>query len=151
MKVHDITNGSPGPITGRASDRKSTEIRQGSGEFDKSLSRERSDRMGEKIALLLSDIEDQGKRMVDSLNLKELFIYKTKVKAFIEEAVTEMYRPAKESSMDKRGRHKIYSLIKRINKGLEGLTEDMVGGQRDRLKILEKVDSIRGLLVDLYT
>jgi hypothetical protein len=53
--------------------------------------------------------------------------------------------------MDKKGRHRVYSLVKRINKELEELTQDMVGGQRDRFKILEKADNIRGLLIDLYT
>jgi len=89
--------------------------------------------------------------MANTLNLKELMLYKTKVKAFMEEAIEGMFKYTSSSTMDRRGRHKIYALVKRINLELEELTKDMLGGQKDSFKILEKADNIRGLLIDLYT
>ncbi|MGI6703881.1 MAG: YaaR family protein [Clostridia bacterium] len=151
MKIRDVTGGSPGPVTGKGTGRRATQVEAGQGRFEESLSKERSNRMEERITAMLADIEEQGKRMAGSLSLKDLLAYKSKVKAFMEEAVEGMFKFAKNSTMDRRGRHRIYSLVKRINKQLEELTEEMVGGQRDRFKILEKADNIRGLLVDLYT
>ncbi len=151
MKVQDITRGTSGAVTGKAPGRRVSGIRDGSGKFEENLNKEHSDRMEERIALMLADIEEQGKRMINSLNLKELVAYKAKVRAFMEEVVAGMYKFTKGSVMTKRGRHRVYSLVKRINKSLEELTEDMIGGQRDPMIILERVDSIRGLLVDLYT
>lgn len=151
MKIRDVTDGTTGPVTGKVPNRKAVNVKDGQGRFEDNLNKEHSDRMEERIAVMLADIEAQGKRMASSMNLRELLAYKTKVKAFMEEAVTGMFKFAKNSAMDKKGRHRVYSLVKRINKELEELTQDMVGGQRDRFKILEKADNIRGLLIDLYT
>lgn len=151
MKVWDVTRGPSGAVTGKTSDRKIAGAGDGLGKFEDNLNKERSDRMEEMLTVMLEDIEEQGKRMADSLNLRELVAYKSKVRAFIEEVVTGMYKFTKSSLMTRRGRHRVYSLVKRINKNLEELTKDMVGGQKERLAILEKVGSIRGLLVDLYT
>lgn len=41
--------------------------------------------------------------------------------------------------------------MKKIDETLESLTEDVKQGQERQLAILEKMDSIRGMLVDLYT
>jgi len=52
---------------------------------------------------------------------------------------------------DRRGRQKAYTLVKTVDEKLESLTEDVRQGQERQLDILEKLDSIRGMLVDLYT
>ncbi|NLX86490.1 MAG: YaaR family protein, partial [Clostridiales bacterium] len=139
------------PYAGRVGDKKPGRAEGSRGGFEENLNREQSQRMEERIAALLEDIDQQGKKLTGSMSLKELLAYKAKVKAFMEEVLSGMLKYAKSSTMDRRGRHRIYTLVKRINKELEQLTEEMLGEQKNRLKILEKVDNIRGLLVDLYT
>lgn len=151
MKIRKLTGGPAGPYTGRVGDKKPEKAEGSRGGFEENLSREQSQRMEERIAALLEDIDRQGKRMAGSMSLKELLAYKAKVKAFMEEVISGMLKFTQSSTMDRRGRHRIYTLVKRINQELEQLTEEMLGEQKNRLKILEKVDNIRGLLVDLYT
>ncbi len=151
MKIKKLTGGPAGPYTGRVGDKKPEKAEGSRGSFEENLSREQSQRMEERIAALLEDIDRQGKRMAGSMSLKELLAYKAKVKAFMEEVLSGMLKYTKSSTMDRRGRHRIYTLVKRINQELEQLTEEMLGEQKNRLIILKKIDSIRGLLVDLYT
>lgn len=151
MKIRELTGGQAGPYAGRVGDKKPGRAEGSRGGFEENLNREQSQRMEERIAALLEDIDQQGKKLTGSMSLKELLAYKAKVKAFMEEVLSGMLKYAKSSTMDRRGRHRIYTLVKRINKELEQLTEEMLGEQKNRLKILEKVDNIRGLLVDLYT
>jgi hypothetical protein len=151
MRIRDVTTGSTQSLTGKSADEKKHTGKAEQNRFGESLNKARSDRLEERLALLLTDIEEQGKKMANSLNLKELMIYKNRVKSYMEEALGSMYKFTKNSAADKRGRHRLYSLVKRINHELEELTNEMMSGQRDRLKILERADSIRGLLIDLYT
>ncbi|HQD41342.1 MAG TPA: YaaR family protein [Bacillota bacterium] len=151
MKIRELTGGPAGSYAGRVGDKKPGRAEGSRGGFEENLNREQSQRMEERIAALLEDIDQQGKKLTGSMSLKELLAYKAKVKAFMEEVLSGMLKYAKSSTMDRRGRHRIYTLVKRINKELEQLTEEMLGEQKNRLKILEKVDNIRGLLVDLYT
>jgi uncharacterized protein YaaR (DUF327 family) len=151
VKIRELTGGPAGPYAGRVGDKKPGRAEGSRGGFEENLNREQSQRMEERIAALLEDIDQQGKKLTGSMSLKELLAYKAKVKAFMEEVLSGMLKYAKSSTMDRRGRHRIYTLVKRINKELEQLTEEMLGEQKNRLKILEKVDNIRGLLVDLYT
>ncbi len=151
MKIRKVTTGSTGPFTGKVTDEKAQKIRVDQKKFEDSLTREQSHRFQERIEILLQEIEEQGKKMANSLNLKELLIYKNKIKAFMEETIEGMFKYTRSSTMDRRGRHRIFSLVKKINLELEELTNDMMSGQKDKLKILEKADNIRGLLIDLYT
>lgn len=151
MRIREVSTGPTTSLTGKPVAGKAQIGGAGQKRFGESLDKAQSDRLDQRIALLLEDIEQQGKRLANSLNLKELLLYKSKVKGFMEEALGNMYRFSKNSVADRRGRHRIYSLVKRINRQLEELTEEMMSKQSDGLKILERVDNIRGLLIDLYT
>ena len=113
MKIRELTGGRAKPYTGRVDDKKTGKIRSGRGGFEENLNREQSRRMEERIAALLNEIDEQGKRMANSMNLKDLMAYKAKVKAFMEEVISGMLKYAKSSTMDRRGRHRVYSLVKR--------------------------------------
>jgi hypothetical protein len=151
MKVRKVGTGSASALTGRPVEERNKSGMIEQKNFEENLNKSQSDRLEERIALLLADIEEQTKRMANSLSLKELLVYKNRVKSFMEEALGGMYKFTKNSAADRRGRHRMYSLVKRINHELEELTKEMMSGQRDKLKILERADNIRGLLIDLYT
>lgn len=151
MKIRDVS--------GRSAERISEKVKgdnvdgpiSGHVNFKDVLNESQTANVEERIANLLQDMEEQGQKLARSLNIKDLLIFKKKVRDFIDEAVHGMLRFSKESVMDRRGRHKIYALVKKINHELEGLTDQMMEEQKDRIKILEKIDSVKGLLVDLYT
>ena len=53
--------------------------------------------------------------------------------------------------MDRRGRHRVYGLVKLVDKNLDDLAGELVKEEKDHLAILGKVDEIRGLLLDIST
>ena len=62
-----------------------------------------------------------------------------------------MYDVESGTGWDRRGRQKAYTLVRKVDETLESLTEDVRSGQEKQLDILAKMDSIRGMLVDMYT
>jgi hypothetical protein len=119
--------------------------------FSMALSKEAGQQTRQHLEELLGKIEQQGKKLGQTPTFSELKSYRDLVKKFMAEAVGQMYDVDAGAGWDRRGRQKSYTLVKTIDATLEALTEDVRQGQERQLAILEKMDSIRGMLVDLYS
>lgn len=53
--------------------------------------------------------------------------------------------------MDRRGRHRVYGIVKLVNESLDQLASELIKDEKDHLAILGKVDEIRGMLLDILT
>ena len=119
--------------------------------FAVDLSKEANQQTRQRLEELMGKIHEQGKRLGQTPTFSELKSYRELVKKFMSEAVGQMYDVESGAGWDRRGRQKAYTLVKTVDEKLESLTEDVRQGQERQLAILEKLDSIRGMLVDLYT
>ncbi|HWR31063.1 MAG TPA: YaaR family protein [Negativicutes bacterium] len=119
--------------------------------FSVDLSKEADQQVRERLEELLGKIQQQGKRLGQTPTFSELKSYRELVKKFMSEAVGQMYDVESGTGWDRRGRQKAYTLVKKVDETLESLTEDVRQGQQRQLAILDKMDSIRGMLVDMYT
>ena len=119
--------------------------------FAVDLSKEANQQTRQRLEELMGKIQEQGKRLGQTPTFSELKSYRELVKKFMSEAVGQMYDVESGTGWDRRGRQKAYTLVKTVDDKLESLTEDVRQGQERQLAILEKLDSIRGMLVDLYT
>ncbi|MGM0502188.1 MAG: YaaR family protein, partial [Bacillota bacterium] len=77
----------------------------------------------------------------------ELLKYKNMVKNFVEEAVGKMYEVKDEYSPTQ---GKVHNIVKSVDNSLEDLTAMIVEDQGTQLDILDKLDEVRGMLIDLY-
>ena len=73
------------------------------------------------------------------------------VKDFINEVVNRSHSFNRENFLDRRGRHRVYGMIKLVDKNLDDLAQELVSEEKDHLSILGRVDEIRGLLLDIST
>ncbi|MCX7780866.1 MAG: YaaR family protein [Negativicutes bacterium] len=105
----------------------------------------------ERLQSLLADITAQGKRLSQAPTYSELKAYRELVRKFVGEAVGNMYSLQSQTGWDRHGRQKMFTIIKQIDDTLASLTEDVRQGQERQLAILEKLDAVRGMLVDLYS
>lgn len=119
--------------------------------FMEQLNRAQDDHLQQQLENLLKDIEKQGARLANNMTVRELKVYKDLVKKFIKEAVGKAYRLKEEAGWDRRGRYKMYTLIQNIDTRLDELTKIVLEEQSDQLSVLEKLDEIRGMLMDIYS
>lgn len=77
--------------------------------------------------------------------------YRGLVKDFMNEVVNRSHKFSRENFLDRRGRHRVYGLVKLVDKNLDDLAGELVKEEKDHLAILGKVDEIRGLLLDIST
>ena len=53
--------------------------------------------------------------------------------------------------LDRRGRHRVYGIVRLVDKNLDDLAGELVKDEKDHLAIISKIDDIRGLLLDIST
>ena len=105
----------------------------------------------EKLAGLIDDITKEGKKISKHMDVRDMQRYRGLIKEFLNEVVTHSHVFQRENFLDRRGRHRVYGMIKAIDDNLDELTELLLQEEKDNLAILGKIDEIRGLLLDIFT
>ncbi|MCQ2911225.1 MAG: YaaR family protein [Clostridia bacterium] len=105
----------------------------------------------EQLKVMVNDINEQGKILSDHMDFKDFKKYKEMIKEFIEEVTSTSHKFSREEFLDRRGRHKIYGMIRLVNKDVDDIAQEMLKNEKNSMTILEKIDEIRGLLLDILT
>lgn len=102
-----------------------------------------------KLVDILDKINKQGEKLAKNIDIRELKHYKKLVSEFLYEATNKSHKFMKQSFLDKRGGHRVYAVVKKVDKKIEELTEEVIKEEKDNLRILDKIDDIKGLLLDI--
>lgn len=104
-----------------------------------------------RINLMLEEISAQGKKIGKRKDIRDMRHYRQLIKEFMNEIVNRSHKFSRENFLDKRGRHRVYTMIKLVDENLDALALELVKEEQDNLLILSKIDEIRGLLLDILT
>ncbi len=103
----------------------------------------------ERLSTLYDEIKATGAKLTEKLSLTDLKEYRAKVSEFMNEVVTNSHEFSRENFLDKRGRHRVYGIVKHVDKNLDELASELMKSEKDKMSILAKVDEINGLLIDV--
>jgi len=118
-------------------------------DFSFALDKVSDEHLVKRLSGLIEDITQQGKLLSEHMDLGELKRYRSMVHDFINEVVGNSHEFSRENFLDRRGRHRVFGIVKLVNKNLDDLAQELLKSENDNLKVLEKVDEIRGLLLDI--
>ncbi len=104
-----------------------------------------------RVGALLNEISDQGKKISKHTDVRDMRRYRELIKNFLNEVVYRSHKFSRENFLDRRGRHRVYGIIKRIDENLDELAEELLKEEKDNIMILSKVGEIKGLLLDILT
>lgn len=119
--------------------------------FKNKLNEIEQEHIREQLKVLYDKIETQSGKLQDKLFIEDLVQYKKLVKEFLDITVNNSHVFYKENSLDRRGRHRVYSLVKKVDNELDELTKDFLNIEDNRIKILKRLDDIKGILLDILT
>ncbi len=149
MKINDVINKSAQGIDLlNSQETKKRDIHRS--RFTEELKRADELTVKERLERLLEKIDKQADRLSKNITIKEVLSYKALISEFLKESVDSMVRFKKSNFLDSRGRHRVYGIIERVDEELEGLTKDVLSKEKDNIKILKRLDDIRGLILDVY-
>ncbi len=104
-----------------------------------------------KISVMLNEISDMGRKISKKTDIRDMKRYRELIKNFLNEVVYRSHSFTRENFLDKRGRHRVYGIVKLIDSNLDELAAELIKDEKDNLLILSKVDEITGLLIDILT
>lgn len=103
------------------------------------------------LSTMMEDIIQQGNKLSRRMDVKDLQEYRKLIKEFINEIAAHTHEFSRENFLDRKGRHRVYGIVKKINQTLDELAEELLAEEKDRISILNKIDEIRGLILDIFT
>ena len=144
MKVNDISQISQVPEAAKTV--------EGDGSFKFTLASAITDAdLQAKVDALLNDITAQGNRIAQHMDIRDMKKYRGLVKDFLNEVVYRSHKYSRENFLDRRGRHRVYGIIRLIDKNLDELASELVEDEKDHIAILDRIGEIKGLLLDILT
>ncbi|HBW36492.1 YaaR family protein [Desulfosporosinus sp. BICA1-9] len=103
-----------------------------------------------ELQTFLGKLESQGKKLAQSLSIRDLKDFRDMVKTFLRSTFGQSRKMFEDSSHDSYGRPKVMTRIAKIDQALEELGQQLLDQQSKPLEVLTKIDEIRGLVVDLF-
>jgi len=119
------------------------------GEFAFTLKRVAGEGLAERLEGLITDINLWGKKIADHRDIGDLKKYRALVQEFINEVVTNSHEFSRENFLDRRGRHRVYGIVRQVNQELDALAQDVLVNEAKHIDILSRVGEIHGLLLDM--
>lgn len=145
----DIKITSTTPIT-------QTETTQAPQETDESFKFTLMSRIGDegleaRLTSMMEEITRQGDALAKKRDIKDMRRYRSLIKDFMNEIVSRSHEFSRENFLDKKGRHRVYGIVRLVDENLDALAKELMKEEQDHMVILAKIGEIRGLLLDILT
>ena len=144
IRVNQTT--SSAPVEG------TTPVQQDDGTFKFTLTSAIADAsLEEKLNLLLNNISVQGQLIARHMDISDMKKYRGLIRDFMNEIVNRSHKFSRENFLDRKGRHRVYGIIRLVDENLNELAEELIKDETDHIAILNKIGEIEGLLLDILT
>lgn len=104
-----------------------------------------------RLNTLMEEITMQGEKLGKKRDVRDMKKYRGLIKEFMNEIVSRSHSFSRENFLDRKGRHRVYGIIRLVDENLDALAQELMKDEQDHLAILSKIGEIRGLLLDILT
>ena len=104
-----------------------------------------------RLSAMMQEITQQGDRISKKMDVRDMKKYRALIKDFMNEIVNRSHKFSRENFLDKKGRHRVYGIMRQVDDTLDELARELVKDEKDHIAILSRIDEIRGLLLDIFT
>lgn len=105
----------------------------------------------DKIKEMIENITSQGNKLSEHMDIRDLKTYRGMISNFINEVVVNSHKFSRDNFLDKRGRHRVYGIVRVINEKLDALAKELIKSEKNQIDVLDRVGEIQGLLLDIIT
>ncbi|MBR6638129.1 MAG: YaaR family protein [Lachnospiraceae bacterium] len=114
------------------------------------ISRIAESELQEKLSAMMGQIVEQGNSIKKRRNISDMRRYRELIKSFLNEVVNRSHEFSRENFLDRRGRHRVYGIIRLVDETMDKLAAELIADEQDGIEILRLVDEIQGLLLDIF-
>ena len=103
-----------------------------------------------RLTTLMEEITMQGDKLAKKRDVRDMKRYRGLIKEFMNEIVNRSHSFSRENFLDRKGRHRVYGIIRLVDENLDELAKELMKEEKDHLAILSKIGEIRGLMLDIF-
>ncbi len=107
--------------------------------------------LAERLNTMMGEITEQGEKIKKRRDIRDMKHYRALIKDFMNEVVNRSHKFSRENFLDKRGRHRVYGMIRLVDEKLDIIANELIKDEQDIMLIMGSIDEIRGLLLDIFT
>ena len=89
---------------------------------------------------MMEEIIMQGDKLVKRMDIRDMKRYRMLIKDFMNEIVNRSHKFSRENFLDRRGRHRVYGIIRLVDEKLDEIAQALVSDECDKISILAKVN-----------
>lgn len=105
----------------------------------------------ETLKLMIDKITEQGNKISEHMDIRDIRLYRSMISEFVNEVVSNSHKFSRDNFLDRRGRHRVYGIVRLINEKVDALANELLRSEKNHLDILERIGEIQGLLLDIAT
>lgn len=127
-------------------------VRESDGNFKFTLvSHVEEQELQTRLTSLMEEITMQGDKLAKKRDVRDMKRYRGLIKEFMNEIINRSHSFSRENFLDRKGRHRVYGIIRLVDENLDELARELMKDEKDHLAILSMIGEIRGLLLDIFT
>ena len=116
-------------------------------DFSESFMKSYKSATKEELESYIKDIKTKGNKLILSKSYIDVKNYKSTIKNYLKAVVDYTYILNKNIGF---WENQYYSTVETINEQLESLTNELLSEEKENLDISSTIDTIQGLLIDIY-
>ena len=116
-------------------------------DFSESFMKSYKSATKEELESYIKDIKKKGNKLILSKSYIDVKNYKSTIKNYLKAVVDYTYILNKNIGF---WENQYYSTVETINDQLESLTNELLSEEKENLDISSTIDTIQGLLIDIY-
>ena len=116
-------------------------------DFSESFMKSYKSATKEELESYIKDIKKKGNKLILSKSYIDVKNYKSTIKNYLKAVVDYTYILNKNIGF---WENQYYSTVETINEQLESLTNALLSEEKENLDISSTIDTIQGLLIDIY-
>ena len=82
--------------------------------------------LSERLSVMMQEITMQGEKLGKHMDVRDMKHYRRLIQEFMNEIVNRSHKFSRENFLDRRGRHRVYGMIKRVNVVLDELAGEVI-------------------------
>lgn len=116
-------------------------------DFSESFMKSYKSATKDELESYIKDIKKKGNKLILSKSYIDVKNYKLTIKNYLKAVVDYTYTLNKNIGF---WENQYYSTVETINEQLESLTNELLSEEKENLDISSTIDTIQGLLIDIY-
>ena len=89
-----------------------------------------------RLSSMMQEITRQGDRISKKMDVRDMKKYRALIKEFMNEVVSRSHKFSRENFLDRKGRHRVYGIIRQVDDTLDELARELVKDEKDHIAVL---------------